>query len=212
MSLFRNKYRIEPNRWQFWDYSTPASYFITIVVYGRNEIFGQIKNKKMILSDVGTIIADHFEGIQLYHKRIILDEWVIMPNHIHCIITLGNYDFDNRITNMGKNMDIVEKIHEFSLRSQPQPTPQKPYQNQPANDEIKQYRKKRRKMLIPKIIGKFQQQTSKQINLLNESPGTKNWQPNYHDHVIRNIEEYKRIIFYIKNNPVNWTDDTFYNE
>ncbi|RLD84596.1 MAG: hypothetical protein DRJ10_00775 [Bacteroidetes bacterium] len=212
MSLFRNKYRIEPNRWQFWDYSAPASYFITIVVYGRMEIFGQIDNKKMILSDVGKIIADHFVEIQSYHKRIILDEWVIMPNHIHCIITLGGYDFDNRITNMGKNMDIVEKIHEFSLQSQPQPTPQRPYQNQPTNDEIKQYREKRRKMLIPKIIGKFQQQTSKQINLLNESPGTKNWQPNYHDHVIRNIEEHNRIKFYIKNNPANWTDDTFYNE
>ena len=66
-------------------------------------------------------------------------------------------------------------------------------------------------MLIPKILGKFQMQTSKQINILRNTPGKKNWQPNYHDHVIRNNEEYKRIKYYIINNPQNWDNDKFYN-
>jgi len=200
VSLYRNKYRIESNRWQFWDYSSPASYFITICVKDRKEIFGQIENKKMILSDAGKIVANHFVEIPAYHKRIILDEWVVMPNHIHCIITLGSYDFDN----------TVDKIHEFYLH--PKPTPQRPYQKQPTNDEIKQYRKKRRQMLIPKILGKFQMQTSKYINILTGTPGKKNWQRDYNDHVIRDMDEYQRIKTYIKNNPNNWEDDTFFNK
>lgn len=50
------------------------------------------------------------------------------------------------------------------------------------------------------------------IYILNKTPGNKNWQRDYNDHVIRDIEEYKRIKFHIKNNPANWKDDTFYNK
>ncbi len=216
---YKNKYRIESNRWQFWDYSAPGSYFITVCVQGRKNILGRIENQKMILSDAGTIVSDFFAEIPTYHKRIVLDEWIVMPNHFHCIIILGDYDFDNGVSVVvggggvggigdgvgdgnGDNGDtVVDKIHEFYLRYQ---------QTKPSENDIKQYRKLRRKMLIPMIIGKFQMQTSKQINIINNTPGNKNWQHNYHDHVIRNDAEYQRIKQYIKNNPLNWKDDTFY--
>lgn len=67
----------------------------------------------------------------------------------------------------------------------------------------------RRRMLIPMIMGKFQMQTSKQINILNNTPGQKTWQRDYHDHVIRNEREYRRIKNYIINNPKNWDKDKF---
>ena len=38
------------------------------------------------------------------------------------------------------------------------------------------------------------------------------FQPNYHDHIIRNNAEYERIKKYIINNPLNWDKDKFYNE
>ena len=47
-------------------------------------------------------------------------------------------------------------------------------------------------------------QTSKQINILRNSAGQKTWQPNYHDHVIRDDAEYQRIKQYIINNPTKW--------
>jgi hypothetical protein len=58
------------------------------------------------------------------------------------------------------------------------------------------------------LTGKFQQQTSKQINVLRNSPGEKTWQPNYYDHVIRDVEEYERIQQYIINNPTKWEHDS----
>lgn len=64
-------------------------------------------------------------------------------------------------------------------------------------------------MLIPKIIGKFQMQTSKQINILRNTPGTTNWQRDYHDHVIRSTGEYDKIKRYIVNNPARWDEDVF---
>ena len=215
MTLYRNKYRAESNRWQFWDYSAPASYFITVCVQNKKNVLGEIENHKMELSDAGIIVADYFSEIPKYHKRIILDEWIVMPNHFHCIIKLGDYDFDNGVSVIGNGDDggnvvdkihvdkiHVDKIHEFYLRYN---------QTKPSENDIKQYRQLRRKMLIPMIMGKFQMQTSKQINIINITLGNKNWQNNYHDHVIRNDTEYKRIKQYIKDNPLNWKDDKFYN-
>ncbi|MCF8226041.1 MAG: hypothetical protein K9J30_09190 [Bacteroidales bacterium] len=67
-------------------------------------------------------------------------------------------------------------------------------------------------MIIPKLTGKFQMQTSKQINILRNTPGRINWQPNYHDHIIRDDESYQRIKQYIIENPLQWNDDKFYHD
>jgi len=192
MTLFKNKYHIESNRAQFWNYSSPGSYFITVNVHDRKNILGKIENKKMILSDAGKIVSEHFIKIPTYHKRIVLDEWIVMPDHFHCIIVLRQYGFDNGVSDIGDYDDRhggvgggEKPTHELVL-------PQD------------QYRRQRQKMLIPKIIGKLQMQTSKQINIINNTPGTKNWQNDYYDHIIRNDREFQRIKNYIRNNPANW--------
>ena len=160
MTKFADKYRIEPNRWQYWDYSASAHYFITICTDGHLCIFGKIQDGQMILSQDGQIIATEIQQIPSYHKRCLLDEWIVMPNHIHLIITLEDYDFDNGVSNIGKT--DVEKIHEFSPN-----TPK-------TKAEIKTYRKQRRQMLIPKIIGKFKMLTSKAMNQQIEVTDSKN--------------------------------------
>ncbi len=197
MDKFKGKYRIDSNRAKFWDYSSPADYFITICIEERENILGHIENGNMILSEYGEIVELEIKKISGYHKRVIMDVWVIMPNHIHLILTLGDYNFDNGISSIGD----VEEIHEFPLQLLQSPI-----------DEIKQYRKQRRKMLISKLLGKFQQQTSKKINILRNTPGQKNWQPDYYDHIIRNQKSYKNIKNYIINNPQNWTEDKFNTE
>jgi len=77
-------------------------------------------------------------------------------------------------------------------------------------DKIKEYRKKRRKMIIPKIIGRFKMECSKEMNLLRYTANKKNWQANYHDRVIRNDKSYWRIRNYIIENPAKWEEDKFY--
>lgn len=190
---FQNKYRIESNRWQNWDYSAPGSYFITICIEDREEILGKIAIGKMQLSAYGEIVKNEFVQMGNYNERAVLDEWVIMPNHVHCIITLKNWDGIG-----GDNNVPVEKIQEFSLP----PT-------SPTDNDIVEYRRLRRKMLIPLLEGKFKMLTSKQINLLRNTAGQKTWQSNYYDHVIRDNDEYHRIKQYIINNPAKWHNDIF---
>ncbi len=61
-------------------------------------------------------------------------------------------------------------------------------------------------MIIPQIIGKFKMKTSKQINIMRKTPGYNNWQPNYHDHIIRNEKSYNNMVNYIIENPLKWQE------
>ncbi len=209
---FKNKYRNDPSRWQFWDYSAPGSYFITICIQNRECLLGTIVNGKMHYSKYGEIVKNEFLKIPEYHQRIMPDAWIVMPNHIHCIITLGNDDFNNGVSvvnaaSVGEIHEFpLQRIHEFSLQI---PSTCMQQQQSPTINDIKQYRKQRRKMIIPKIIGKFKMQTSKQINLIRNTPGQKNWQSDYHDHVIRDNDSYQHIKTYIQTNPQNWNGDKF---
>jgi putative transposase len=75
---------------QNWDYKWNASYYITICTVARECYFGNIENKKVILSEIGILadkfwleIPDHFSYVQL-------DKHIIMPNHIHGIIIIDS--------------------------------------------------------------------------------------------------------------------------
>lgn len=70
--------------------------------------------------------------------------------------------------------------------------------------------KQRRNMLLPKIIGRFKMQTSKQINLIRYMAGQKLWQRNYYEHVIRDEDDYLRIYEHINNNPLRWELDSLH--
>ncbi len=70
--------------------------------------------------------------------------------------------------------------------------------------------KQRRKMLLPKIIGRFKMNVSKQINQIRQTPGITIWQRNYYEHIVRDEMDLHRIRQYIMNNPKNWEMDENY--
>jgi putative transposase len=188
MSKFKDKYRIETNRWEFWDYSAPGDYYITICVKDRLEVLGKVVESKMINSPLGDIVAKHILDLPKYHQRVVLHEWTIMPDHIHLIITLRDYDFDNGFLS-NPIAEIVSPKCDLKTLS------------------VEEYRKYRRKMLLFKLLGKMQQQSAKEINILQNTQGESFWQRGFFDRVIRNIGEFERITLYIKLNSEKWERD-----
>jgi putative transposase len=87
---FRHKYRIETTRLKGYDYSEPGIYFITICTKDREPFFGEIINKKIKLSAIGKIVSDCWFDLPNHYPNIILDEFIIMPNHVHGIIIITN--------------------------------------------------------------------------------------------------------------------------
>jgi putative transposase len=72
----------------------------------------------------------------------------------------------------------------------------------PAKDDIKP-------ISIPQLMGAYKTRVSAAIHKLGLKEFT--WQRSYYDHIIRNMESYQNIAEYIKNNPLNWNKDRFYN-
>jgi hypothetical protein len=78
------------------------------------------------------------------------------------------------------------------------------YFENPSNQQIENFKKTKRKMMISKIIGKFKMQISKEINQLNNTAGKTNWQLDFDDRIIRDREGYYSIKKYIIENPAKY--------
>ena len=203
---FRDKYRIPSNRLRGWDYASSGHYYITIVTAGRNRLFGEIKNGKMILNDLGQIVYDEFFKSFELREELFLGEFVLMPDHLHAIVILdkskcecsGHVGMHDRVG----THDHVETHGRASL-PQPQPNPQPPqFQRNPKS--------------ISSFVAGFKSSTIKRIddwidsNNVAMAKFNKNnplWQSNYHDHIIRNETEYRQISDYIIRNPIEWMED-----
>ena len=193
---FKNKYRIPSNRLRGWDYASSGHYYITIVTAGRDRIFGDIINGGMVLNDIGQIVYDEFFKSFEIRKELFLGEFVLMPNHLHAIVILDK----SKCTDVVElHDDIVETHGRASLH---QPTSIQ-FQRQPKS--------------ISSFVAGFKSSTIKQIddwidsNKLTMVKLNKNnplWQPNYHDHIIRNKTEFQHISDYIIHNPMEWKEDT----
>ena len=82
------------NRLKGYDYSQNGWYFTTICVKNREHFFGKIIDGKIYLSITGKIIKKCWQEIPMHFPDAKLDEFIIMPNHIHGIILIvGNKDF-----------------------------------------------------------------------------------------------------------------------
>lgn len=82
----------KPNRLKYCDYSQSGWYFVTICTKDHKHIFGEIINDKMILNEPGAKADDFLINIPMHFPNAELDEYIIIPNHIHAIIII-DYEF-----------------------------------------------------------------------------------------------------------------------
>jgi len=71
-----------------YDYTSPGSYAITICAHNGRAIFGKVTDGEMILNPLGKLANKCCQDFGKRHKRIRLDAFVIMPNHIHILFTI----------------------------------------------------------------------------------------------------------------------------
>lgn len=68
------------------DYSRAEYYFVTVCTQNRECMFGEIINGQMKLNSYGEIVDMTWHDLINHNPGIRLDEFVILPNHIHGII------------------------------------------------------------------------------------------------------------------------------
>jgi putative transposase len=73
-----------------YDYSASGTYFITICAYQREEMFGAVVDGTMALNEFGEIVAKYWRWLSTQYPYVTLDEWVVMPNHLHGILVVND--------------------------------------------------------------------------------------------------------------------------
>jgi putative transposase len=95
-----------------YDYSTSGAYFITICTHEREYLFGDIINETMELNAFGDIARSHWQQLSQHHPNIIMDESIVMPNHLHGIIVLESLmDYKKSIS------EIIRGFKTFSAKA-----------------------------------------------------------------------------------------------
>jgi REP element-mobilizing transposase RayT len=173
------KYRIESNRLKNYDYGSNGWYFITICTKNRENYFGNIENNKVVLSEFWKIAYVCWLRITDYFSFVILDDFIIMPDHIHWIIlidkdNLSSWDEINPI-----DIDKKKNLWWFAGKN-----------NVMLNN------------WLWKIIRLYKWRCTYQINKLNKWFFW--WQPNYYDKIIENENSLNKIRKYIFENPLKF--------
>jgi len=70
------------------DYSFPGAYFVTIVTHERLNLFGGMENEIVNLNQIGKLVSNEWLRLQKRFLGVEIDEYVIMPNHLHGVIII----------------------------------------------------------------------------------------------------------------------------
>lgn len=82
------RYRPASTRLQTWDYTAPGWYFVTACVLDGRCSLGRVDGERVMLSRAGEIVADEWQVAPRIRPYVRLDEWVVMPNHLHGIVII----------------------------------------------------------------------------------------------------------------------------
>ena len=83
-------------RLRHFDYSQNSYYFITICTKNKQNFFGKIDKDKIILNELARIVQERWYWLQENFEYVEIDEFVVMPNHVHGIIIINNEKCVNR--------------------------------------------------------------------------------------------------------------------
>ena len=184
-------------RLQGYDYSQAGAYFVTICTQNRECLFGDIVNGEMRLNEVGRVVESVWDGLPGHYAHVELDAMVIMPNHFHGVIVLTPVGAgDVGAGDVGAGGVRAGDVRAGDVRAgdvraglKPAPTPTAVRHG------------------LSEIVRALKTFSSRRINELRQTPGSKLWQRNYWEHIVRNESELNRIREYILANPAHWELD-----
>ncbi|MGD9976489.1 MAG: transposase [Bacteroidales bacterium] len=201
-----------------YNYSSVGAYFITIVTYNREHLFGEIFNGTMVLNGLGKVAEQCWMDIPNHFPFVSTDQFVVMPNHIHGIIIINESVEANDYSPLQSDSPTpignpVEAYNHTPLPCDP-PIPvvhpvkangYSPLPTVPPTPPFITPKFRSPSKTIGSIVRGFKIGVTKWAK---RSTAVENvWQPNYHDHIIRDEKSLISIRQYIYDNPRNWVND-----
>jgi REP element-mobilizing transposase RayT len=175
-------------RLQGYDYSQQGAYFITLVTQHRECSFGAIGEDGIRLSPIGQTTQDFWRQIPAHFPNVALDEFVVMPNHLHGIIVMRVERIQPKQTEPPVGVEYIQPLPNI----QPRPPQRNAYQH-----------------IIPRSIGSIVRSYKASVTRWCRRAGYADfqWQRDYYEHIIRDEHALERIRHYIIGNPFHWATD-----
>jgi REP element-mobilizing transposase RayT len=171
-----------------YDYRADGAYFITIVTHDRLPLFGRIVEDQMIINGFGDIVIRELHNTSRLRPYVDLDQFVVMPNHVHGIIWLNG---DRALHDRG------------TARCAPT--------DDDGDDDVPS---RTFGSMVPgslsSVVRGFKSAVTRHVNDDRNTPGAAVWQRNYYERVIRDDRELNDVRQYIIENPAKWALDKDY--
>ena len=205
-----------------YDYTQAGVYFITVCVKHRACLFGDVVGGVMRLNEAGQRVQSVWDDLPLHYPHLILDAFVVMPNHVHGIVVLKN-DADDKGAGLKPaptQPETAALSGHANVRAGFKPICTeletaallgcanvgagfKPARTEPARTQPTLTKRHD----LPEIVRAFKTFSARRINALRDAVGTPVWQRNYFEHIIRDEGSLNDIRQYITNNPAQWDLD-----
>ena len=193
-------------RLKAFDYTRAGLYFVTICIQDRARLLGQVMGDEMCLSDAGRMVQAVWDELPDVYPGVAVDEFVVMPNHVHGIIELVERDSDaeqiapgrgDRGRPQGAAPTGESGLSSPSVGAGPCACPGT------ADQTI---------LSLPDVVHRFKSLTTKRYaDGVRQSGWTpfngRLWQRNYYEHIVRNDVSLERLRSYILANPSQWPFD-----
>jgi putative transposase len=157
--------------------------------------FGEIIDKKMILNELGKMASSFWKEIHEHFPHVFLDEYVIMPNHIHGILIL---DYSVAGTRHGVSLPTnyygdVGSCHGMTLHGMT-----------PRGNGLNKFSKPV-KNSVSVIVNQYKSTLKRWCN--KNGYVSFQWQSRFYDKIIWNENSMDEVRYYIRDNPRNWDKD-----
>ena len=215
------------NRLAGYDYAQDGYYFVTICTQEHECYFGDVQDGQMWLNSIGKIVQEQWEWLGRRYSYIVLDEFVVMPNHLHGILAIDrsrllNMDMTVAVGAAADTTDAIDSIAVIPTASVAMPgtkigtnTVRNGRDHSLRNDELDGElrdewagvlpRRMEKIKPLPELMGAFKTTSSKHIHMAGLT--TFHWQKSFYDHIVRYDSSLNRIREYIRSNPPFWEMD-----
>jgi putative transposase len=191
------KHHRQSNRLKNFDYSSPGAYFVTICTNIRNQnTFGEITTRGMECNVAGMMVFEVWNSLAARFS-ILLDEFIVMPDHVHGIIILRNIVGVGLVPTLGTDETPNQKMHILDVHQENYHLAQRATTRvAPTKNPI-----------LGDVVGAFKSITTnhyiKGVRELGWASFQKRlWERDYNERVLRNDTELEQKRKYILENPV----------
>ena len=196
MNMDELKKRKTP-RYQGFNYNCVGIYFLTICTQNRRCILSRIVGTGVLdcpqteLTKYGKIAEKYIRQLNEFYHHLSVEKYVIMPNHIHLLLWVK----ENNTTDNGQSGTPVP-----TMRGKPPRTSSNGQSGTPVPTNIE-----RANSACSQFVSTFKR-------FCNKEYGENIWQARFHDHIIRNRDDYEEHVKYIYENTLRWYYDELYTE